>query len=124
MFETLLSNLLLVFILVIMYLASLATNTILGIYHNISEVKENFSKEKLISGLARGGIVLLGALLIACIISLLPEVLAAFGIATETALFESISVAAMAGVMGSTIVRYLSDAVKKLYAILGVKGEE
>ena len=88
------------------------------------EVKENFSKEKLISGLTRGGIVLFGALLIACIISLLPEVLAAFGIATETALFESISVAAMAGVMGSTIVRYLGDAVKKLYAILGVKGEE
>ena len=124
MFETLLSNLLLVFILVVMYLASLAANTILGIYHNISEVKESFSKEKLISGLARGGIVLFGALLIACIISLLPEVLAAFGIATESALFESISVAAMAGVMGSTIVRYLSDAVKKLYAILGVKGEE
>ena len=124
MFETLLSNLLLVFILVVMYLASLAANTILGIYHNISEVKENFSKEKLISGLTRGGIVLLGALLIACIISLLPEVLAAFGIATETALFESISVAAMAGAMGSTIVRYLGAAVNKLYGLPAVKPAE
>lgn len=124
MFETLLSNLLLILILVVMYLGSLGANTILGIYYNISGIKENFSKEKLLKGLVRGGIVLAGSLLIAGIISLLPEVLTAFGIATESALFESISVAAMAGVIGSTVVRYLSDAVKKLYAILGTKGEE
>ena len=57
MFEVLLNNLLLIGILVLMYLGSLGANTLLGIYHNLSTVKEDFSKEKLFSGLARGGIV-------------------------------------------------------------------
>ena len=124
MMTCLLNNLELIGILILMYVGAAGANILLGMYNNISNLKERFSKEKLIAGLTRCGIVLVGSLLITVIISLLPEVLAAFGIATETALFESISVAAMAGVMGSTIVRYLSDAVKKLYAILGVKGEE
>lgn len=121
MFSLLIENVLLITILVFMYLGSLAANTILGTYHNIANLKEGFSKEKLISGLIRGGIVLGGALMITVIISLLPEVLAAFGITAEAALFEGISVIAMGGVLASTIVRYLGDAVKKLYVILGNK---
>ena len=121
MFSLLLENLLLITILVLMYLGSLGVNTILGMYHNIANLRENFSKEKMVSGLIRGGIVLIGALIIAAIISLLPEVLAAFGITAEAALFEGISVIAMGGVLASTVVRYLSDAVKKLYVILGAK---
>ena len=58
-------------------------------------------------------------MLVTGIISLLPEVLAGFGITTEAGLFESISVVAMGGVMATTIVRYLGDALKKLYLILG-----
>lgn len=121
MFSLLLENLLLITILVLMYLGSLGVNTILGMYHNIANLRETFSKEKMVSGLIRGGIVLIGALIIAAIISLLPEVLAAFGITAEAALFEGISVIAMGGVLASTVVRYLSDAVKKLYVILGAK---
>lgn len=123
MFSILLKNIALITILTIMYLASLGTNTILGLYYNLNDAKENFSKDKLISGLIRGGIILLGALLITAIISLLPEVLAAFGVTAEAALFESISVIGMGGVMASTVMRYLTDAVKKLYAILGAKSE-
>lgn len=123
MFSILLKNIALITILTIMYLASLGTNTILGLYHNLNDAKENFSKDKLISGLIRGGIILLGALLITAIISLLPEVLAAFGVTAEAALFESISVIGMGGVMASTVMRYLTDAVKKLYVILGAKSE-
>lgn len=121
MFSLLIENVLLITILVFMYLGSLVANTVLGTYHNIANLKESFSKEKLISGLIRGGIVLGGALMITVIISLLPEVLAAFGITAEAALFEGISVIAMGGVLASTIVRYLGDAVKKLYVILGNK---
>ena len=124
MFEMLLSNLLLIGILVIMYLGSLALNTLLGTYHSISNLKEHFSKESLISGLIRGGIVLISALGITILISLLPEVLAIFGIAAETSLIEGISIAAIAGVMGSTILRYLGDALKKFYTILGYNKEE
>ena len=47
MFSTLLNNLALISILIIMYLASMLTNTVLGLYNNISNIKESFSKQKL-----------------------------------------------------------------------------
>ena len=121
MFSTLLNNLALISILVIMYLASMLTNTVLGLYNNISNIRESFSKEKLISGLVKGGITLIGALAIASIISLLPDVLLAFGIQSEDNILESISVAAMGGVIASAVVRYMSDAIKKLYEIIGAR---
>ena len=121
MFSTLLNNLALISVLVIMYLASMLTNTVLGLYNNISNIRESFSKEKLISGLIKGGITLIGALAIASIISLLPDVLLAFGIQSEGNILESISVAAMGGVIASAVVRYMGDAIKKLYEIIGVR---
>ena len=121
MFSTLLNNLALISILIIMYLASMLTNTILGLYNNISNIKESFSKQKLFSGLIKGGITLAGALAIAAIISLLPDVLLAFGIQSESNILESISIAAMGGVIASAVVRYMSDAIKKLYEILGMR---
>ena len=121
MFSTLLNNLALISILIIMYLASMLTNTVLGLYNNISNVKESFSKQKLFSGLIKGGVTLAGALAIAAIISLLPDVLLAFGIQSENNILESISIAAMGGVIASAVARYTSDAVKKLYEILGMR---
>ena len=121
MVSTLLNNLALISILVIMYLASMLTNTVLGLYNNISNIRESFSKEKLISGLVKGGITLIGALAIASIISLLPDVLLAFGIQSEGNILESISVAAMGGVIASAVVRYMGDAIKKLYEIIGAR---
>ena len=121
MFSTLLNNLALISILIIMYLASMLTNTVLGLYNNISNIKESFSKQKLFSGLIKGGITLAGALAIAAIISLLPDVLLAFGIQSENNILESISVAAMGGVIASAVVRYMGDAIKKLYEILGMR---
>lgn len=124
MFSTLGGNLLLILILTLMYLGSLVANTILGIYNNTSNLKETFSREKLLNGLLKGLIILVGAMLITVIISLLPEVLTAFGISASSTIVESISVAAMAGVLGSTVMKYAVDAVKKLYTILGAKAEE
>ena len=121
MFSTLLNNLALISILIVMYLASMLTNTVLGLYNNISNIKESFSKQKLFSGLIKGGITLVGALAIAAIISLLPDVLLAFGIQSESNILESISIAAMGGVIASAVVRYMSDAIKKLYEILGMR---
>ena len=121
MFSTLLNNLALISILIIMYLASMLTNTVLGLDNNISNIKESFSKQKLFSGLIKGGVTLAGALAIAAIISLLPDVLLAFGIQSENNILESISIAAMGGVIASAVARYTSDAVKKLYEILGMR---
>ena len=121
MFSLLIKNIILITVLIFMYLSSLCANTILGTYHSLADLKENFSKEKFFSGLIRGTIVLIGSLVVTVIISLLPEVLTAFGITADATLFEGVSVVAMGGVLSSAIVRYLGDAVKKLYVILGTQ---
>ena len=118
MFATLLQNIELVTILIVAYLIALGTNTLLGVYYNLKSLKESFSKEKLFTGLIRGGIVLISALLITIVISLLPEILNLFGITAPEELFENVSVIAMATVLTSTVVHYLTDAFKKFYAIL------
>ena len=120
MFELLFQNLQLIGILILTYLGSLGVNTLLGIYNNLNNFKQEFSKEKLVHGLLRGGIILVGGLVITIVISLLPGLLTQFGISSSTDLFENISVVAMAGVLVSTIVRYLSDALKKFYSILNL----
>ena len=124
MFEVLLQNLQLIGILVLIYLGSLGINTILGIYYNLKTVKEVFSKEKLLAGLTRGGIILLGGIVITVIVSLLPVVLKNFGITADNQLFENISIVSMASILVSTIIRYLKEALEKFYSILGFKKEE
>lgn len=118
MFDVLLQNLQLIIILILAFLGSLGINTLLGVYYNLKTLKEQFSREKLLEGLFRGGIILLSGVAITVIVSLLPQILANFGITTDTNLFENISVVAMAGILTSTIVHYLTDALKKFYAIL------
>jgi len=123
MFDVLVQNLQLVGILILTFLGALGVNTLLGVYYNLKTVKEVFSKEKLFSGLFRGGIILVGGLLIAAIISLLPIILKEFGISADNNLFENVSVVAMVSVLVTTIIRYLKDALQKFYAILGLHNE-
>ena len=118
MFDILLQNLKLITILICAFLGALGINTLLGIYYNLKTLKEQFSREKLLTGLLRGGIILVSGLAITVIVSLLPEILTEFGITADTNLFENISTAAIAGILASTIIHYLTDALKKFYAIL------
>lgn len=124
MMTCLLNNLELIGILILMYVGAAGANILLGMYNNINNLKERFSKEKLIAGLTRCGIVLVGSLLITVIISLLPDILKALGVQTDANLFDGISIVAIAGVLSSMIVRYLKDAVSKFYSILYGKSEE
>ena len=124
MLSCLLDNLQLIGVLILMYVGSLGANTLLGLYNNINNLKENFSKEKLLNGIIRGSIVLVGSLVITVIISLLPDVLKALGVQTEANLLDGVSIVAIAGVLASMIVRYLKDAVSKFYSILYGKSEE
>ena len=125
MLNCLLNNLQLMGILIAMYVGALGANTLLGIYSNLAQAKEQFSKEKLIQGLIKGVIVLIGSLAITVIISLLPDTLTALGITIEDGMLEGISMVAVAGVMVTTILRYLKDAVSKFYTIrYGEKKED
>lgn len=124
MLNCLLNNLQLMGILIAMYVGAFGANTLLGIYSNLAQAKEQFSKEKLIQGLIKGVIVLIGSLAITVIISLLPDTLTALGITVEDGMLEGISMVAIAGVMVTTILRYLKDAMSKFYAILYGEKEE
>lgn len=123
MFEILVSNVTLIFFLVIMYLFSLGLNTALGVYYNVNTLKEKFSKEKLFSGLIKGAIILAGTLGITVILSLIPSIITALGVTAELALFESLTIAGIGAIFVAAIAKYLADAVKKLYNILNQKSK-
>lgn len=126
MFETLLSNLKLIGILMAMFVSAFGANVLLGIYSNVATAREQFSKEKLIQGVIRGVIVMVGCIAITAIISLLPEMIQALGITVEDGALEGISITAMSAIIVSMIFRYLKDALQKFYNILygnEVKGE-
>lgn len=123
MFETLLSNLKLIGILMAMFVSAFGANVLLGIYSNIATAKEQFSKEKLIQGVIRGLIVMFGCIAITAIISLLPEMIQALGVTVEDGALEGISITAMSAVIVSMIFRYLKDALQKFYNILYGKDE-
>lgn len=124
MLTCMLNNLQLMGILIAMYVGAFGANTLLGVYSNLAQAKEQFSKEKLIQGLIRGVIVLVGSLLITVIISLLPDTLTALGVSVEEGMLEGISMVAIAGVMVSAILRYLKDAMNKFYGILYKEKED
>lgn len=118
MFVYLLNNLKLIGVLLAMYIVSFGVNILFGIYYNTKSIKEQFSKEKLIEGLTKGIIILIGGLLITISISMLPSLVESLGITVEDGLFEGVSVAGVAGVLLTMTIRYLKDAITKFYAIL------
>lgn len=124
MFVYLLNNIKLIGVLLAMYIVSFGVNVLFGIYYNTKSIKEQFSKEKLIEGLTKGAIVLIGGLLITTSISMLPSLVESLGITVEDGLFEGVSIAGVAGVLLTMTIRYLKDAITKFYAILYNKKEE
>jgi hypothetical protein len=117
-FSTLVENFKLIGILMVMYLGSFGVNVLLGLYSNIAEAKQSFSKEKFLQGLLRGLIVGIGCFVVTAIISLLPNLVSAIGISVEDGALEGISITAMSGVILSLIFRYIKDALTKFYTIL------
>ncbi len=124
MFVYLLNNIKLIGVLLAMYIVSFGVNVLFGVYYNTKSIKEQFSKEKLIEGLTKGAIVLIGGLLITTSISMLPSLVESLGITVEDGLFEGVSIAGIAGVLLTMTIRYLKDAITKFYAILYNKKEE
>ena len=124
MFVYLLNNIKLIGVLLAMYSVSFGVNVLFGVYYNTKSIKEQFSKEKLIEGLTKGAIVLIGGLLITTSISMLPSLVESLGITVEDGLFEGVSIAGVAGVLLTMTIRYLKDAITKFYAILYNKKEE
>ena len=123
MLTCLLNNLQLMGILIAMYVGAFGANTLLGIYSNLAQAKEQFSKEKLI--------ILFFFNNDMCKYSSVQEGdcdsrrgAQKLGISVEEGMLEGISMVAIAGVMVSTILRYLKDAMSKFYGILYKEKED
>lgn len=124
MISVLISNLKIMGILALLFCGSFGANTLLGLYYNIGLIKENFSIKKFWQGLAKGGVILLAGLFITLIISILPFGLTEMGIVLDEVLLEGINITAICGVIMSSIVRYLKDALTKFYAIMSHEKEK
>ena len=124
MISVLISNLKIMGILALLFCGSFGANTLLGLYYNIGLIKETFSAGKFWQGLAKGGVVLLAGLFITLIISILPFGLTEMGIVLDEVLLEGINITAICGVIVSSIIRYLKDALTKFYAIMSHKEKE
>lgn len=116
MFTTLIENLKMIIMLCIAFGTSYIINTILGLYYNIGALKENFCKEKLISGLYKALILLGTCLMITATISMLPEILKYFRL--ESTMVDDLSVMGMAATLLSATIHYIKDGLAKLYSIL------
>lgn len=124
MISVLISNLKIMGILALLFCGSFGANTLLGLYYNIGLIKETFSAGKFWQGLAKGGVVLLAGLFITLIISILPFGLTEMGIVLDEVLLEGINITAICGVVVSSIIRYLKDALTKFYTIMSHKEKE
>lgn len=102
-----------------LYLISYIINTLLGVYHNINVLKEMFDKNKLIEGGIKAGIILITSLLLTLSVSILPLAINELGIEVSQETLNGISITTICVVMVTAILKYLKDALKKFYEILG-----
>lgn len=118
MLDLLIKNFGLIFSLMLLFIASFVGNTALGTFYNTSMLKEMFNKERLLNGLLRGGMVVLGLALMVVIISLLPGVLEAAGLVELVKVASSLSLVSIAGIIVAATIKYAKGMVEKLYKIL------
>ena len=122
MFVLLLANLQLFVGLLLLFAASFTANTILGTFYNITNLQEMFDKERFLTGIKRGGIVIVGLVLLIIIASLLPGMLEIAGLTQIVPIVSDLTVISIAGIIATATVKYAKGAVQKLYKI--VLGED
>lgn len=119
MWEVLFSNLALIGALLVMFLCALSANTLFGVYYNVATLKESFKLDKLLLGLLRGAVVLVGVVGLIVVISLAPFILESAGLSDLTeAIINAISVIAIVGVILTATITYLIQALEKFKKIL------
>ena len=122
MFVLLLTNLQLFAGLLLIFLASFSANTLLGTFYNTTNLQEMFDRERFLTGVKRGGVVLAGLALLIVIVSLLPGILEIAGLTQIVPVASDLTVVSIAGIIASATIKYAKGAVQKLYKI--VLGED
>ena len=118
MFSLLLTNLALFAGLLLLFIGSYAANILLGTFYNTSQLQQMFEKDRLMTGIKRGGVVLAGLVLLIVIISLLPGMLTVAGLTEIVPLVSDLTVVSIAGIIATATVKYTKGAIQKLYKII------
>lgn len=120
MLESLISNLELIGILIVMLAGTTAANILFGLYDNIALKNEAFSRDKLLLGLKKFGVVALGSACLVIVFALLPGVLELWQVDVDPAVIEGISAVAIVVLYVMAIASSGADALGKLRDILKI----
>lgn len=124
MWESLISNLELMGILVIMLAGTTIANILFGLYENIEIKNEAFNWGKLLHGLKKFGVLAVGSACLMTVFALLPGVLSLWQIEVDPQIIEGISAGVIVLVYVVAIAMQGADAVLKLKDILKVRKTE
>lgn len=116
MFNTILANLKVLSYLLLLFAGSYLANIVFGTFYNIKNLHEYFEKDIMIEGLKKGACLVIGFVLIIIILGVLPEIAKLAGVTSDVV--EGISIVSIASVIVSTSVKYLKDAIAKMYKII------
>lgn len=117
--QGLVSNIVVLFISLIILSLAWAGNFGLSIYTSTKLVGESLDKNKMIMGVQKIGILVLSLILISVCISLIPVVIVATGMSVDTVVLENISMAVIIGLNVDKIIYYIKQCIEEYKKILG-----
>lgn len=120
MLEILLSNLGLIFVLILMLAGTSLANILFGLYANVELKNESFDWGKLLHGIKKLGVVTLGTACLMTVFVLLPGVLEMWDVQIDPTIIEGISAVVIVAVYVFAIASVGAEAVAKLREILKV----
>ncbi len=99
----------------------IVANIVLGTYHSIGKKKQTFKIKKLLDGLIRGAVVLVGVSLLAIGITAFFYGLALYGVPLSVDQLQVIGIMVLLMIFAIAIVKYVLGAYGNLRGILGIK---
>ena len=122
MLEQILLNLTMIGFACSMLILAILANSAFGLWYNIDTLGGSFDKSKLIKTGKKIIVFAIGLGSLTLAITLLPVFITYTGVEIEQIVIDTISILAVCGLFGATIVYYLIQSVNKLAKIL--KGNE
>lgn len=98
----------------------IVANILFGLYDNIGQRQEPFEWRRLVKGLLKGLVVIVGTLCLVVCCTLLPQIIEVWQLDIEPDLLEAISVILIFAIYIYAIVQYAKTALSKLRNILKV----
>lgn len=99
----------------------IVANILFGLYDNIGQKQQPFEWRRLVKGLLKGFVVIVGTMCLVVCFTLLPQIVEIWQLDIDTALLEAISVILIFVIYIYAIVQYAKSALSKLRDILKVE---